>query len=308
MTMSTFRHEALLYAGADEFVAGTAPFIHAGLEAGAPILVAVSEAKIGVLREELGREAADVQFADMAELGTNPARIIPAWQDFVDTRPDGPVRGIGEPIWAERSAAELVECQRHESLLNLAFAERDDFVLLCPYDTSALDHAVLEEARCSHPFVIHDGVRHDSTGYRDIDLVAAPFDAPLPPPPNEAETCAFDLEALQELRAFVAARANAAGLERARVEDLQVAVSEVATNSIQYGGGGGVLLMWSTDREVLCEVRDSGRLHEPLAGRARPDNRQPGGWGLWMVNQLCELVQVRAFPTGTAVRLHMTRT
>src|SRR4051794_5558260 len=69
-TTSSFRHEALLYADADEFVRGTAPFIRDGLEAGEPILVAVSEAKIGLLREELGSDAGDVQFADMARLGT----------------------------------------------------------------------------------------------------------------------------------------------------------------------------------------------------------------------------------------------
>jgi hypothetical protein len=31
-----------------------------------------------------------------------------------------------------------------------------------------------------------------------------------------------------------------------------------------------------------------------------------GGLGLWMVNQLCELVEVRTDPRGTTVRLHMT--
>jgi hypothetical protein len=30
-----------------------------------------------------------------------------------------------------------------------------------------------------------------------------------------------------------------------------------------------------------------------------------GGYGLWLANQLCDLVQVRSFPTGSAVRLHM---
>jgi anti-sigma regulatory factor (Ser/Thr protein kinase) len=305
--MSSFRHEALLYADADDFVRGTAPFIRAGLEAGEPVLVAVSQAKISLLREELGRDAPEVQFADMAQLGSNPARIIPAWRDFVDTRPGAPVRGIGEPIWAERSAAELVECQRHESLLNLAFAERDDFALLCPYDAGALDDAVLEEAHRSHPVVVHDGIQRDSTGYRDVDVVAAPFDAPLPDPPADAEACPFDVRGLQTLRAFVAGRAAAAGLDHVRVEDLLVAVSEVATNSVQYGGGGGELLMWATDREIVCDVRDGGKLHEPLAGRARPGLGQAGGWGLWVVNHLCELVQVRTLQRGTVVRLHMTR-
>ena len=32
-----------------------------------------------------GAQADDVQFFDMAELGRNPAKIIPAWQKFLDT-------------------------------------------------------------------------------------------------------------------------------------------------------------------------------------------------------------------------------
>ena len=34
---------------------------------------------------------------------------------------------------------------------------------------------------------------------------------------------------------------------------------------------------------------------------------QPGGYGLWLANQLCDLVQIRSLPAGTAVRLHMRR-
>ena len=65
----------------------------------------------------------------MAEIGANPACIIPAWRDFVDECAEAgrAIRGIGEPIWADRSPAELVECQRHESLLNLAFADTRSF-------------------------------------------------------------------------------------------------------------------------------------------------------------------------------------
>jgi hypothetical protein len=117
-----FAHEALLYAAMDEFVAGTAPFVREGVEAGEPVLVAVSAEKIDRLRAELNGHGAQVLFVDMAELGANPARIIPAWQEFAGEhlRPDRPVRGIGEPIWPERTEDELVECQRDESLLNVA--------------------------------------------------------------------------------------------------------------------------------------------------------------------------------------------
>ena len=78
-----FAHEALLYAGEDEFVDATASFVREGMEAGEPMLVVVGAEKIARLREALDGHGDGVLFADMADLGSNPARIIPAWQAFV---------------------------------------------------------------------------------------------------------------------------------------------------------------------------------------------------------------------------------
>jgi hypothetical protein len=73
--------------------------------------------RIAALQNELDANTPLVHFADMAAVGTNPARIIPAGQDFLTDHavPGRRVRGIGEPIWAQRSPAELAECQRHEA-------------------------------------------------------------------------------------------------------------------------------------------------------------------------------------------------
>src|SRR4051812_37253811 len=76
-----FRHEALFYAGAADFVDATSAFIRDGVAAGEPVLAVVDEVKIEALREALGDEADAVVFADMADVGANPARIIPAWRD-----------------------------------------------------------------------------------------------------------------------------------------------------------------------------------------------------------------------------------
>jgi DcmR-like sensory protein len=135
--------------------------------------VVVSAAKIGLLRSALGGAADRVAFADMAEVGANPARIIPAWRDFVAAFDGGGyARGIGEPVWAERTPAELVECQRHETLLNLAFAGVPAWWLLCPYDTTTLGPEGLAEARGSHPFVSQGGAAALSAAYRGLDQAA----------------------------------------------------------------------------------------------------------------------------------------
>jgi hypothetical protein len=187
-----FRHEALLYSGADGFIEGTLPFVRDGAHAGDATLVVVDAAKIERLRDALGADADAVQFADMSEVGSNPARIIPAWRAFVDSHPARRLRGIGEPIWAQRSAAELVECQRHEALLNLAFADTEDFTLLCPYDVDALSPAVVEKAHHSHPVLVSGGAERASANY--VETVAAPFAEPLPEPPDTAYAVAFDTD------------------------------------------------------------------------------------------------------------------
>ena len=86
-----------------------------------------------------------------------------------------------------------------------------------------------------------------------------------------------------------------------------LAVNEIATNSVRHGGGRGVLRMWATTATAFAEVADQGRIDEPLAGRRPPVSPQENGVGLWLVNQLCDLVQVRSFPTGSVVRMHMSR-
>ena len=302
-----FRHEALLYSGDDGFIAGTVPFLREGAVAGEAALVVVSADKIAKLRGALGADADSVMFADMAQVGLNPARIIPAWRDFVaDQVAYGRgFRGIGEPIWAGRPAPELVECQRHESLLNLAFVDAPGWRLLCPYDTDALGRDVIQEACASHPYVVDGGARRPSTSYRGLGSVTAPFDVPLPAPPVTPDELTFEAGSLVALRAFVGRRATSAGLSAGLIADFVLAVSELAANSIRHGGGRGVLRMWEHDGAVVCEVSDDGRFDEPLAGRERPSRDQNGGRGLWLVNQLCDLVQVRSFPTGTVVRVHL---
>jgi MEDS: MEthanogen/methylotroph, DcmR Sensory domain len=91
-----FSHQAYLYAGEDDFVAGATAFLRESIGSAEPVLVVVSSRKIDLLRKQLGDEHRAVSFADMDDVGTNPARIIPAWAEFVNEHGDRPLRGIGE--------------------------------------------------------------------------------------------------------------------------------------------------------------------------------------------------------------------
>lgn len=304
-----FRHDAVFYDGPDDFVAKSVPFIREGIDAGEPTLVVVSAEKIDRLKQGLDGLADRVRFADMATVGQNPARIIPAWRAFVNEQPASgrSFRGIGEPIWATRSPDELDECERHEALLNVAFDGAPAWWLACPYDTSTLPPEVLHEAERNHPHVVHGGVRRPSGSYLGLDGAARPFDRPLPAAPASAVTFRFEpgAESLRELRRLLVDRASACGLGPTKADDLVLAASEVATNSIRHGGGEGVLRLWTEGRTAICEIADAGRIEDPLVGRGRPAPDLGSGYGLWLANQVCDLVQIRTFRDGSVVRLHV---
>jgi anti-sigma regulatory factor (Ser/Thr protein kinase) len=304
MSVVGFEHEALLYEGMDGFLDGVVPFVREGVDAGEAVMVAVDAEKTARMRSALGEDAEAVHFVPMERVGRNPGRIIPGWMDFADANP-GALRGVGEPIWAGRTADELVECQLHESLLNVAFADTPGMRLLCPYDVTALGDAVIHEARCSHGGIVEaGGVRSASHRFRGTEDPVGPFAAPLPRPPTAPEHLSFDRRNLAELRAAVGAAADQAGLDPRRRADLVLAVSEIAANSLIHGGGHGLLRIWPQDGGVVCEVRDRGVIEDSLVGRRRPGPDQIGGWGVWIAHQICDLVQLRTGPEGTIVRLH----
>lgn len=307
----SFRHQALFYRGPEEFVARVSSFVRAGIRSGESVVVAVGAEKIVALRAALGGDARTVHFADMAAVSANPARVIPAWTELLATygRPGCRLRGVGEPMGAVRTPAELVECQRHEALLNVAFATSEAWSLLCPYDTGALPSSVIATAHLTHPLVADSAGERTSAGYLGLDASGAPFDDQLPEPAtDDIVSVQFDAESsISSLRHLVGSLAARSELDIDATNDVILAVSELLTNSVRHGGGRGQLRVWSEGDRFCFEVHDGGRILEPLAGRTRPPRFGEGGRGLWLVNQLCDLVQVRNFPGGTVVRVHKRR-
>jgi anti-sigma regulatory factor (Ser/Thr protein kinase) len=319
---TTYRHEAFLYDGDQQFLAGTVPFILDGVAAGQPVMVALVPERLQLLRSAVGAEGAGVSWVDMAELGGNPGRIVPAWRRFIDEQggPGSPVRGIGEPIWPGRRPAEVEECQLHEALLNLAIEPDTPLWLRCPYDVHSLSAPVVEESSRSHPALVEDGDYRGSTLYGGATHAAAMFASELPEPDGDVEEWEFDRHGIRTddgtpdgtgvdrpgtagLRDLVQQRAAAAGLGPARRADLALAVTEAANNSIRHGGGRGALRVWRDRGSLTCEVRDRGHIADPLVGRRMPALTERSGRGLWLVHQLSDLAQIRSTSQGSAVRI-----
>jgi anti-sigma regulatory factor (Ser/Thr protein kinase) len=299
-----FHHEAVLYAGDDAFVAVVEPFVRAGLEADERVVVVVRGEKIAPVRDALGRDAGEVQFADMREVGRNPARLLQAWNDILAVLPAGAaVRGVGEPVYAGRSAPEIAECHAHESVINAALAQHA-LTVICPYDTAALEPTVIDEVRRTHPLVSRDAPAEPSAQYTPPERWRP---GPLAPPPAGIERHAFDVTSMHRVRRLIADAAAALGFREQRSDDAIIAVNEAMTNSVIHGGGRGTIACWSEGSTLVCEVHDLGHVDDPYVGRHRPPSAQTAGHGLWIVNQLCDLAQLRSDETGTTLRMRIDK-
>jgi anti-sigma regulatory factor (Ser/Thr protein kinase) len=208
---------------------------------------------------------------------------------------------VGEPIWPGRSPDEIREATRHEALMNLAWPD-GEIDLLCLYDAVNLDGSVLADAECTHPAVIRDRRPQASPAYAGPAVPPA-CERPLVDPPSGALTVSFDLQDLGGLRDTVGAEAAKAGLSRARASEFVIAVNELTSNTVKHARSRGTLRLWRGEREIICEVADPGHIEDPLAGRRRRLTGE-GGLGLWIVNQLCDLVELRTGAGGTTVRVH----
>jgi anti-sigma regulatory factor (Ser/Thr protein kinase) len=294
-------HRALLCRDQADCVAGALAFIHDGIGRAEPVLVGVSATLGSRLRQLLDGQPL-VSFFDMTELGRNPGRIIPAMLDFAGAHVHRAVRFVSEPFWAGRSAAENAEAARHEALIQLAFAASEATVL-CAYDLATLSPATLSCAEQTHPVLVSGGSPRPSQHYPGAGIVPPQCDGPLPPPPGSAARLVYSSD-LRQVRTLVSDCAASAGMAPGRIADLALAASEVAANTLRHAGADGTLQVWHTSEEIVCQITDPGIIKDPLAGRHRP-GAPTSGQGLWVVNQVCDLVELRSGPGGTTVRMHI---
>jgi anti-sigma regulatory factor (Ser/Thr protein kinase) len=301
----SFRHELFLYGGEKGFLDGALPYVHSGLAADEDVMVAVDADQIESLRSELGPDADKVRFADVTIVGRNPAAIIPLWRDFLERSSGRPCRGLCEPAWPNRSPAALVECRNHEALVDVAFGGGPAWNLMCAFDASTLPETVLADARATHQYLINGNGSRPNSAYEPGAPGWLGRHDPLSAPPPLTEQVNFGPRSLGGVRSAVEDHAMAVGLSGARTADFVLAMNELVGNSVRHGGGEGELRLWREGDSVVGEVSDRGTMTDPLAGRRRPTPDQDGGRGLWIANQVCDLLEIRSEPGATVVRAHV---
>jgi anti-sigma regulatory factor (Ser/Thr protein kinase) len=301
----TLVHAALLYRRPEQLRIALEEFLRDAAMAGEACLVALPADRVERFGDMLQETGATVRLENMAEFGRNPARLIPSLVDWLDEQP-GPARVVSEALWPERSYSEVAECMRHEALLNVALADREVSVL-CPYDAEHLDGEVLAGAELTHPHLIDDAGLRPSMSYGDPVQVAAGRGWPQADPAPPITDLAFDGN-LGQLRHALAADPLLAGLDPARRDDLVFAVNEAASNALRHGDGLARARLWRDANDVIGEISTTTTIDDPLAGRRTPDPEAAGGRGLWLINQVCDLVEVRSDREGASVRMHVALT
>jgi anti-sigma regulatory factor (Ser/Thr protein kinase) len=300
-------HPALFYADSEEYLSGLVPFITGGLAADEPVLVAVPEERIELLRGGLRRAADHVLFVDMTEAGRNPGRIIPrVLRAFVDQHPTRPTRVIGGA--------------------DLGGSVRDRIPGLCA--ARGIDQHCFGPPPGQHRVPVRRlPARPHGAGRRGVDPSPAHRAGPVAPQPAVRGPRRRGAR-LEPAPARPPGRPHhpdlhrprrpppgppgrprgrrAGGPDRAASDELLLAVNELAVNTLLHTGRPGIFSIWRDQGQIVCQVHDSGHLADPLAGRhpAAPHD-EAAAYGLSLVHDVCDLVRVHTQPGGTTIRLYI---
>ena len=274
----SYRHEAFLWNGRADFVDGLLPFIEEGVDAGEAVLVAAIPEHEEWLSGGLGTKASRVHFVDMTQLGSNPARIIPACHRFLDdwSGYGRPARAVGEPLWDGRRPEEVVESQLHEALMNVAIDPDLPFWVLCPYDAGRLDADVLAEASRSHPALATTTSYQGSPSYRGHDHARTMFASDLPPIGGPVTVVNMTQTGLAATAEKVTLQAASGDPYSDQVVSLTHAVSRLAEESFNRAARRLTVRLWDRPDVLVCEVADNTVIRDLLAGRRRPQPPCPG--------------------------------
>ena len=295
-------HAALLYRHPEQLRIALDEFMRDAERAGEPCLVALPGPHLEELGDVLEAAGPDVRVEDMAVVGRNPARLIPMLVDWIGEQ-TGPARVVSESVWPGRTYAEVAECLRHEALLNLALAD-EEVSVLCPFDAQRLDGEILAGAELTHPHLIDELGPRPSMSYGDPAEVARGAGWPQADPAAPVTELSFDGD-LRQLRHALAADPLLAELDPARRADLVFAVNEAASNAVRHGDGLARARVWRDGSDIVGEISTTAAIEDPLAGLRSPRPEDVGGRGLWLINHLCDLVELRSAPEGASVRMHV---
>jgi anti-sigma regulatory factor (Ser/Thr protein kinase) len=297
---SRLRHCALVYSSEEEYLRHAVPFVREGLEASEGVIVANTKHGLAMMREALGSDAVQVTFIDVSSAYTRPARALAAYHDvFVkELRKTASLRAVSD-VQVGPDPGEWDLWTAYEAVTNRSFGHLPVWVM-CTYDRNGVSASVLETVWQTHPEVLAGNAWSKSDHYEHPDRLLRRI-TPEPEPLRDLRSLEFG-SGTDEFRERLARELVVAGVPEARVLDMLLAATEVATNAVEHGGGiEDIRVGWAQGRFV-CEIVDRGDgFDDPAAGYLAP---RPGiGTGLWVARQLTWRIEVFRAPAGFTTRL-----
>jgi hypothetical protein len=286
---AALRHNAFVYESPDEYLARAVPFLRAGLEADEGAIVAHTKPGIATIREALGADATDVTFVDVSSAYTRPARTLAAYHRIYaqQLQKTPKLRAVAD-VQLGPDPREWNQWTSYEAVFNRSFGHLPAWVL-CSYNANGTPDRIIEGVWQTHPEVVDGNTWSASRLYEDPDQLLRR----LIPPPEELpdlRSIPFGRDA-EQFRERLAPELSAAGVGEAKILDMLLAGTEIATNALQHAGG-----------RYVCEIIDAGHgFDDPAAGYLAP--RDGLGRGLWVARQLTWRIEFFHSPRGFTARI-----
>jgi anti-sigma regulatory factor (Ser/Thr protein kinase) len=297
---TALRHNALVYESDDEYLARAVPFLREGIAAGEGAVVAHTKPGMAMMREALGDDAAAVRFVDVSAAYTRPARTLAAYHAvYAEQLARTPTLRAVADVQFGPDPAEWDLWTGYEAVFNRSFGHLPAWVL-CSYNASGTPDPIIEGVWATHPEVLVAGdAWHPSAHYeapdrllRKIGRHPARVTGLRSIPPTD------DLELLRER---VAAQLPARMAPAHRLDAL-LAVTEVARNAVEHGGGIREIRIGCAGGRLVCEIVDRGDgFDDPEAGYLAPRNGD--GSGLWVARQLAWQIDFYSSTAGFTARI-----
>jgi anti-sigma regulatory factor (Ser/Thr protein kinase) len=308
-SMQRYVHEALFFGSTQELVDEAAPFLRDGLDAGSDVVLVCTDDNNRAVTEALDADERIICLRQ-PEVYQKPVTAIEHLRDLAHGRLSAgseQVRIIGQlDFGASRRSWD--EWSRFEALLNHVLSP---FPLwsLCAYDTQSLPAPVIDAGQLAHPYVRRGGTRGTNPSYVEpAELLRRPQVGVEPLPDVEPTMVVTDLHDLRRLTRRLRDLLQAAHVGSDRVEDLVLAVNEVATNGVRHGTPPVAVRMWVEPDHVTCSITDRGPgIDDPYAGYlpGGGETLPEGRFGLWLARRLCDELVLQHAAEGFTVRLVM---
>ena len=275
-----FEHVAIVHDGPDELAELLAPSVTEAIANDEAVLVCLDATSTARLRSALG-DADGLTFLPAATRYSRPGAAMHALQTFLaDALSDG-VRAAWSIGTIPFDGTELDRrWVRYEQAVDEVLGHLP-LRAVCTYDVNSVPATMIGTAHHCHHAVRGNG--HTPSAGIDHHVARQVTSSP------DLEIEVATTRAMR--RQISDALSDALG--STRLDDVLLAATELATNSLLHGAPPVTVRLWNVGDGVLIDVVDhGGAIADPLADLRPLNGGSHGGYGLWLVGELADEITI----------------